>query len=149
MPAVQEGEKGELVIPVCEDKTVALKKQLMVSRRAQALSQAVVDIGNDVYNLFLLALMKRYVEEAGHRDALQLLVDELIKIVGPELEARENHRVWKSAIQGGSDGFYVLATLEVLNAVGKRTKAFEKLSSMLQKTSQAVQVVVSEAADFV
>ena len=48
VPAVQEGEKGELVIPVCEDKTEALKKQLMVSRRAQALSQAVVDIGNDV-----------------------------------------------------------------------------------------------------
>src|SRR3989338_5218667 len=130
-----------------ENKTEALEKQIMLSRRAQALSSAVVDIGNEATNIFLLQLMKHYVEEADHRPALQLLIDELIKVVQPELEARENHRVWKSAVRGGSDGFYVLATLEVLNAVGKKTGGFAKLANMLQKTNPAAPIVMSEATD--
>ncbi|MBI3018755.1 MAG: hypothetical protein HYY61_02540 [Deltaproteobacteria bacterium] len=134
-----------------EEAGPSLEKQMMLSRRAQALSQAVVDIGNEAYNIFLLQLMRRYLEEEKNREPIQILVDELIKVVQPELEERENHRVWKSAIQGGSDGFYVLATLEVLNAVGKKTKPFERLSNFIQKmhAGQPASVVISEATEVV
>ncbi len=152
--SAQEGEEKERTPEeIVRAKIETLEKQLILSRKAQALSHAVVDIGNDVYNLFLLALMKRYVEEANHRAALGLLVDELIKVVQPEIEARENHRVWKSAIQGGADGFYVLATLEVLGAVGKKAKPFERLSNLIQKMKAGqpapAPIVISEATDLV
>ncbi|MBI3016912.1 MAG: hypothetical protein HYY62_02805 [Deltaproteobacteria bacterium] len=147
----QEEKKEISKEAILKAKTEMFEKQLILSRKAQALSYAVVDIGNDVYNLFLLNLMKRYMEEADHREALQLLIDELIRVVQPEIEARENHRVWKSAIQGGADGFYVLATLEVLNAVGKKTKAFERLSNLMQKihAGQPASVVISETTEIV
>ena len=148
-PSVPEEEKEPTPEEIIQAKTEMLEKQLVLSRKAQALSYAIVDIGNDVYNLFLLTLMKRYMEEADHREALQLLMNELINAVQPEIEAKENHRVWKSAIQGGADGFYVLATLEVLNAIGKKTKAFEKLSNLMRATraGEPASVVIGEGTD--
>ncbi len=145
-PISQDGVQEEGV----QTKAAGLEKQTMVSRRAQALTNTILDLGNEPFNLFLGQVMGRYLEEPHHREACQLLIGELIRTTRSEIEAGQNHRLWKSTVKGASDGFYILTTLEIIQALGKKTKVMDRLSRMAQKiSSQPVPQVAVETTAMV
>lgn len=128
---------------LCKDTSPNLSKdqeieiQNSIIRYAQTFSEIISLLDVDAFNEFILFLTIQYFEKPHERDAIQILSDQIYLILEEQFQMQENHHCVKAFGQGGIEGFYWLATLEVGLSIYQKSKLTQRGLQGLGKVFQA------------